>query len=167
MRHYLFSRAIRRCAKYLTFFLLRTDWGLNGTRQSDQFTQSYNMFIVSRSLCIIALIAIQVTCTNFAHSYEQGSYFVFDILESAEAEPTKGRLAIPAETLAKAETERATIEETERSEFEIDFKLTVQSETIDSAFQSDPSPKTESFFGTTSFQVKAFDFGSSDSVFGE
>lgn len=125
------------------------------------------MFIVSRSRSIIALIAIQATCTNFAHSYEQGSYFVFDILESAEAEPTKGRLAIPAEALAKADTQRAPTEETKRSEFEIDFKLTVQPKTIDSAFQSDPSHKTESFTGNTSFQVKGFDFGSSDSVFGE
>ena len=125
------------------------------------------MITFSRTHCVITLIAIQATCANFAHAYEQGSYFVFDILESAEAEPTKGRLAIPAEALAKADTQRAPTEETNRSEFEIDFKLTVQPKTIDSAFQSDPSPKTESFIRTTSFQVKAFDFGSSDSVFGE
>ena len=125
------------------------------------------MITFSRTHCVITLIAIQATCANFAHAYEQGSYFIFDILESAEAEPTKGRLAIPAEALAKADTQRAPTEETNRSEFEIDFKLTVQPKTIDSAFQSDPSPKTESFIRTTSFQVKAFDFGSSDSVFGE
>lgn len=125
------------------------------------------MFTFSRSHCIVALIAIQATCANLAHSYEQGSYFVFDIIESAEAKPTKGRLTIPAKALAKAETQRATAEEIERSEFEIDFKLTVQPKTIDSAFQSEPSAKTESFTRTTSFQLEAFDFGSSDSVFGE
>tara|TARA_A100001015_G_scaffold294222_1_gene371727 strand:+ start:193 stop:570 length:378 start_codon:yes stop_codon:yes gene_type:complete len=125
------------------------------------------MITFSRTHCVITLIAIQATCANFAHAYEQGSYFVFDILESAEAEPTKGRLRIPAEALAKAEKQRATTEETDRSELEIDFKLTVQPKTIDSAFQSDPSHKTESFTGNTSFQVKGFDFGSSDSVFGE
>ena len=125
------------------------------------------MITFSRTHCVITLIAIQATCANFAHAYEQGSYFVFDILESAEAEPTKGRLAISAEALAKADTQRAPTEETNRSEFEIDFKLTVQPKTIDSAFQSDPSHKTESFTGNTSFQVKGFDFGSSDSVFGE
>ena len=125
------------------------------------------MFTFSRTHCLITLIAIQATCSNFAHSYEQGSYFVFDILESAEAEPTKGRLRIPAEALASAETQRATTKETDRSELEIDFKLTVEPKTMESAFQSDLSPKTESFFRTTSFQVKTFDFGSSDSVFGE
>ena len=39
--------------------------------------------------------------------YEQGSYFVFDIIESAEATPTKGRLAIPAEALAMLPRQRA------------------------------------------------------------
>ena len=125
------------------------------------------MFTFSRTHCLITLIAIQATCANFAHSYEQGSYFVFDILESAEAEPTKGRLRIPAEALAKAETQRAMTKETQRSEFEIDFKLTVEHKTMESAFQSDLSPKKESFIRTTSFQVKTFDFGSSDSVFDE
>lgn len=125
------------------------------------------MFTFSRTHCLITLIAIQATCANFAHSYEQGSYFVFDILESAEAEPTKGRLRIPAEALAKAETQRAMTKETHRSEFKIDFKLTVEPITMESAFQSDLSPKKEPFIRTTSFQVKTFDFGSSDSAFGE
>jgi hypothetical protein len=125
------------------------------------------MFTFSRYRCLITLITIQATCANYAHSYEQGSYFVFDIIESAELEPTKSGLAIPAEALAKTETQRAATEQTERSEFEIDFKQAIQPETKDSAFQSDPSAKTEPFIRTTSFQAKAFDFGSSDSVFGE
>ena len=125
------------------------------------------MYTLSKCHHLIAVIVILMASLSSVHSYEQGSYFVFDILESAEAEPTKGRLAIPAEALAKADTQRAPTEETNRSEFEIDFKLTVQPKTIDSAFQSDPSHKTESFTGNTSFQVKGFDFGSSDSVFGE
>ena len=125
------------------------------------------MFTLSRSRCLIALITIQATCVNFAHSYDQGSYFVFDIIESAELEPAKGGIAVPAEALAKAESPRAATEQTERSEFEIDFKQAIQPKTIDSAFKSDPSAKTKPFTRTTSFQVKAIDFVSSDSVFGE
>ena len=140
---------------------------MNGTRQSDQVTQSYNMFTLSRYRCLIALITIQATCVNFAHSYEQGSYLVFNIIESAELEPTKGGIAIPAEALAKAETQPVVTGQSERSEFEIDFKQAIQPKTIDSAFKPDPSVKTEPFTRTTSFQAKAFDFGSSDSVFGE
>lgn len=55
-----------------------------------------------------------------------------------------------------------TAQQTERSEFEIDFKQVIQPATIDSAFQSDASAKTELFTKTTSFQAKAFDFGGSD-----
>ena len=65
------------------------------------------------------------------------------------------------------EPSQVTAQQTERSEFEIDFKQVIQPETIDSAFQSDASAKTELFTKTTSFQAKAFDFGGSDWVFGE
>ena len=59
---------------------------------------------ISRYRFLIAVILIHASCANYVHSYEQGTYFVFDIIESAEAEPTKGRLAIPAEALAQATT---------------------------------------------------------------
>jgi Mg2+ and Co2+ transporter CorA len=65
------------------------------------------------------------------------------------------------------EPSQVTAQQTERSEFEIDFKQAIHPKTIDSAFKSDPSAKMEPFTSTTSFQVKALDFGSSDSVFGE
>ena len=60
------------------------------------------------------------------------------------------------------EPSQVTAQQTERSEFEIDFKQAIQPETIDSAFQSDASAKTELFTKTTSPQAKAFDFGGSD-----
>ena len=100
-------------------------------------------------------------------SFSIGKKSNFNFQNLGYFEKKKSKSLFPAEALAKAEKQRATTEETDRSEFEIDFKLTVQPKTIDSAFQSDPSPNTESFIRTTSFQVKAFDFGSSDSVFGE
>ena len=125
------------------------------------------MFTFSRYACLITLIAIQSKCANFAYSYEQGSYFVFDIIESAELEPTKGRLAIPAEALAKAETQRTATEQAERSEFEIDFKQAIQPKGKDSGFRSDSQVKMKPFTRTTSPKVEAFDFGSSDSVFGK
>ena len=134
MCNYLFSRAFDDALQCLAYFPLGTDWDLNGTRQSDQVTQYYSMFTFSRYRCLITLITIQATCVNFAHSYEQGSYLVFNIIESAELEPTKGGIAIPAEALAKAETQPVVSEQSERSEFEIDFKQAIQPETIDSAF---------------------------------
>ena len=102
------------------------------------------------------------------HSYEQGSYFIFDIIKSKEATPTTGRLAIPAEALAQAKTKSTIAEEIECSEFEIDFKETIQPKTsIDSAFVLDPMSKIEPFTRLTKFRTKAFDFERSKSVFDE
>ena len=117
---------------------------------------------------MIALILIHVTCASSIHSYEQGSYFIFDIIESAKAESTKGRLAIPAEALAQAKTKSVRAEEIERSEFEIDFKQTIEPKTsVDSAFVLDPKAKLEPFNKPTRFRTKAFDSERSESVFGE
>ena len=126
------------------------------------------MYTLSRCHYLIAVIVILMVCTSSVHSYEQGSYFVFDIIESAETTPTKGRLAIAAEALAQAKTKTATAVEIERSEFEIDFKQTIQPKTSeDSAFELDPMAKKEPFTKTTRFGTKAFDSGRSKSVFGE
>ena len=114
------------------------------------------------------MVAILMASLSSVHSYEQGSYFVFDIIESAEATPTKGRLAIPAEALAQAKTKSATAVEIKRSEFEIDLKETIQPKTsADSAFELDPMAKIETFTKPARFRAKAFDFESSESVFGE
>ncbi len=126
------------------------------------------MYTLSNYQCMIALILIHVACASPMHSYEQGSYFVFDIIESAEATPTKGRLAIPAEALAQAKKKTATAVEIERSELEIDFMETIQPKTsADSAFELDPMAKIETFTIPTRFRTKALDSGSSESVFGE
>ena len=126
------------------------------------------MYTLSRCHYLIAVIVILMVCTNSVHSYEQGSYFVFDIIESSESEPTKGRLSIPAEALAQTKTKRAKAEKIERSGFEIDFKQTIQPKTSEgSAFGLDPMAKKEPFAETTRFGTKAFDSGRSKSVFGE
>ena len=126
------------------------------------------MYTLSKYRCMIALILIHVACANSMHSYEQGSYFIFDIIESAEAEPTKGRLAISAEALAQAKTKNVRAEEIERSEFELGSKQTIKPKTsLDSAFELDPEAKIEPFTKPTRFRTKALDSGSSESVFGE
>ena len=126
------------------------------------------MYTWSRCRYLIAVIVILMASLSSVHSYEQGSYFVFDIIESAEATPTKGRLAIPAEALTQAKTKTATAVEIERSEFEIDLKETIQPKTsADSAFELDPMAKIETFTNPARFKAKAFDFESSESVFGE
>ncbi|MEC8219010.1 MAG: hypothetical protein VX014_00130, partial [Verrucomicrobiota bacterium] len=95
-------------------------------------------------------------------------YFVFDIIETAEAKPTKGRLAVPAEALAQAKTKNVKAKKIEHSEFEIDFKETIQSKTsAESAFEFDPIVKVEPFTKPTKFRTKAFDFEGNKSVFGE
>ena len=126
------------------------------------------MYTLRKCRYLIAVIVILMASLSSVHSYEQGSYFVFDIIESAEATPTKGRLVIPAEALAQAKTKSVTAVEIERSEFEIDFKETIQRRTIaDSAFELDPMAKIEPFTKPTKFRTKAFDSGSSKSVFSE
>ena len=125
------------------------------------------MPIFNRCPYLITVILIQASCANFLHSYEQGTYFVFDIIGSAETEPTKGRLAIPAEALAQAETESATAEESEPSEFEIDYKQSIQPKTTGSGFEFDSLSETAPIIEPTSFGAEAFDMGSSASVFGE
>ena len=126
------------------------------------------MYTLSRCRYLIAVIVILMACTSSVHSYEQGSYFVFDIIESSESKPTKGRLTLPAEALVQTKTKRATAEEIERSEFEIDFKQSIQPKnSADSAFELDPMAKKEPFTKTTRCGTKAFDSGRSKSVFGE
>ena len=126
------------------------------------------MYTWSRCRYLIAVIVILMASLSSVRSYEQGSYFVFDIIESAEATPAKGRLAIPAESLAQSKTKSATTVEIKRSEFEIDFKETIQPKTsADSAFELDPMAKIETFTKPARFRAKAFDFESSESVFGE
>ena len=126
------------------------------------------MYTLSKYHCMIVLILVHVACASSMHSYEQGSYFIFDIIESAEAEPAKGRLAIPAQALAQAKKKSATAEEIERSEFEIDFKQIIQPKTsLDSTFELDPKAKIEPFTEPTRFRTQAFDSEISESVFGK
>ena len=126
------------------------------------------MYTLSRCHYLIAVIVILIASLSSVHSYEQGSYYVFDIIEPAEATPTKGRLVIPAEALAQTKTKSATAVEIKRSEFEIDFKETIQPKISgDSAFKLDPMAKIETFTKPTKFKTKAFDYGRSKSVFGE
>ena len=126
------------------------------------------MYTLSRCHYLIAVIVILIASLSSVHSYEQGSYYVFDIIEPAEATPTKGRLVIPAEALAQTKTKSATAVEIKRSEFEIDFKETIQTKTSeDSAFKLDPMAKIEPFTKPTKFKTKAFDYGRGKSVFVE
>ena len=92
----------------------------------------------------------------------------FLISSNLRRQPTKGRLAIPAEALVQAKKKTATAVEIERSELEIDFMETIQPKTsADSAFELDPMAKIETFTKPTRFRTKALGSGSSESVFDE
>jgi hypothetical protein len=101
-----------------------------------------------------------------SHAFDQGSYFIFDIVESAESEPIKGRLAVPAEALARVDSESAQVA-VERSEFEIDFHQPIQSGEANSAFDLNTPVQTTADGENISFSTDSFDFGSSNTVFGE
>jgi len=124
---------------------------------------------------LIVVLAIQIACASFAHAFEQSSYFVFDIVDAEEAEPTHGRLAIPADALAKVEADTRTTVEIERSEFEIDFKQPIQANSsasssfeFDALAETTPSTENTSFGDETlDFNTETFDFGTSNTVFGE
>ena len=141
---------------------------MNETRQDNQAAHYQSMHTLSRCHYLIAVIVILIASLSSVHSYEQGSYYVFDIIEPAEATPTKGRLVIPAEALAQTKTKSATAEEIKISGFEIDFKETIQPKlSVDSAFVLDPVAKIEPFTKPTKFRAKAFDYERSTSAFGE
>lgn len=126
------------------------------------------MYAMSSCRFIIAVIVIQVACASCVHSYQQGSYFVFDIIKSTEATTTKGRLAIPAEALTQAKAKSTTTEEIKTSEFTIEIEETIQPKTsVDSAFELGPMTKIKPFTKTTRFGTETFDSESSKSVFGE
>ena len=126
------------------------------------------MYTLGKYHCMIVLILIHVACARSMLSYEKSSYFFFDIIESAEAEPTKGRLAIPAEAFAQAKTKSARAKEVERSEFEIDIKQTIEPKTsVDSAFELDTKAKIELIIKPTRFRTQAYDSERSEPVFGE
>ncbi len=138
---------------------------LDKTTRPDHY---YSMYTLNRCRCLITVIIILMVYLCSVHSYEQGSYFIFDIIESAEATPTSGRLAIPAEALTHAKTKSAIAEEIKYSEFEIDFNETIQLKTsADSVFVLDPVAKIEPFTKPTKFRAKAFDYERSTSAISE
>lgn len=126
------------------------------------------MYTLRKCRSVIALIVIHGACASCVHSYEQGSYFVFDIIESTETLPTKGRLAIHTRALAQAKTKISTAEEIERSEFEVNFKETIQPSTsVDSASELDPMARLKSITNPSRFRADDFSFEGSKSAFGE
>ena len=100
-------------------------------------------------------------------AFEQGSYYVIDLVETAEAAPVAGRLAVPKSVLAgrgTAETPASPLEE--RSEFEIDYAKGLLSASH-SAFELDASAEPATEPESSNFSTSTFDFGSSNTVFGE
>ncbi len=115
---------------------------------------------------LFALLASHIAWASYAHAFQQGSYYVIDLVESEEAESLAGRLAVPATALAdsKATTPITTIQE--RSEFEIDYANSIGTSS-DSGFELDKAPETTFEVEDTSFSTSTFDFGSSNTVFGD
>lgn len=117
---------------------------------------------------LMTALALQIACVSMAHAFEQGSYFVFDIVDSPEVKPIDGRLAVPAKTLAIVESEVAITTDAKRSEFEIDFNHPIRpySEN-ETSFKFEPVVETTPEIETTSFGTETFGRGTSDTLFGE
>jgi hypothetical protein len=108
-----------------------------------------------------------VVCGSQSHAFEQGNYYIFDLVESSRTEAIAGRLAIPKKTLSHFEAKPKQTESSQRSEFEIDYSKSIQATKANSAFnletpmQAKPTPKN------VSFSTESYDFESSRTVFGE
>ncbi len=48
---------------------------------------------------LTALLAAQLAATGALCAFEQGSYYIFDLVESDATKPNMGRLAIPAQAI--------------------------------------------------------------------
>ena len=121
---------------------------------------------------LVAVLALQLVGGSFAHAFEQGSYFVFSIVESAEAKPVDGRIAIPTKIFAKKTTETAFAsssapKEQERSEFEIDFTQIMPPQRNGASFEFDATPEAEPDPESTNFNTETFDLVRPSTVFGQ
>jgi hypothetical protein len=99
-------------------------------------------------------------------AFEQGTYFIYQLVEQADAQVVDKRLALDSELFAEAVKTQAesTPQTEERSEFEIDY--TSLSTTSTSGFEITPPTDTE--VQTTS-DTSAFNIGTEDttiSIFG-
>ncbi|WPJ97834.1 hypothetical protein SH580_08935 [Coraliomargarita algicola] len=128
------------------------------------------MRFLSRSHQLIATLTIHLACASLGHAFEQSSYFIFDIIDSATTKPVAGRLAVKKEALTtvKAETKSHTQISSERGEFEIDFNQPIQASDSGAAtFTFDQVVDTPASTESSSFGTESFDLGTSDSIFGQ
>jgi hypothetical protein len=89
-------------------------------------------------------------------AFEQGSYYVFDLVETADAAPIAGRLAVPKSALlATASTKATSSQPPERGEFEIDFNQSFQKET-NAGFEFEMKVKTGTNEESAAFNSSAF-----------
>lgn len=115
---------------------------------------------------MLALMMLHIAGTSASHAFEQGSYHVIDLTESADAAAVAGRLAVPQAALDEGATEAPSHSIEKRSEFEIDYVESIGS-TGNSSFEYDAvreaTPEKESI----NFSTGTFDFGSSKTMFGD
>lgn len=115
------------------------------------------------SLCFVATLI----CPHIAVSFEQGSYFVFDLVESDKSEAKAGRLALKKEAFtvkASESTDKASLEVVDE-EFIADFTQPIKA-AGNSSFQFETSDFGADESSSTQDDL-SFDFGTSDSVFGD
>jgi hypothetical protein len=121
-----------------------------------------------RGLHLITVLALTAASASNAFAFEQGNYFIFDIVDSKEVKPIQGRLAVPAEALVTVKIEPHTAIQTEkRSEFETDFTKTIRPQSTNNMFELDIQVEATPEPENTSFSTDSFDLGRSDTVFGQ
>jgi hypothetical protein len=114
-----------------------------------------------RSLSISTLVAIltaQITLTSALFGHEQGSYYVFDLVDSDASEPIMGRLAIPATAITAEAVESAPAVQESQSEFEIKIDTTMRT-TTNSSFELGLNFEDTADADSVSFSTESFDLG--------
>ena len=120
---------------------------------------------------LVACFLASLVCSQVAFGFEQGSYFVFELVDSDEDKSKTGRLVLKKEAFAQKESVATSKDslKLEEGEFLIDFSKPAEKSGT-SSFEIEAAPDfgaddSTSSQGSSSFGTSSF--GTSDSVFGD
>jgi hypothetical protein len=113
------------------------------------------------------MLPLLVLCASQLSAFEQGNYYIFDLIENSKTGPVTGRIAISKKALSPVEAPTQKTATTQRGEFEIDYSQSMHASEANSAFNLEMPTSTKPAKQKISFSSESFDFGTSETVFGE
>ncbi len=123
-----------------------------------------------RSIFPLTILIVLWATAGSICAFEQGSYYLFDFVENESSPSVPGRLPVPkaAMEITENSTGNLTHSPQTRSEFEIDYTKSFQAQTTsDFGIKIGHDPQADTVSENTSFSTESFDFGSSNTVFGD